>query len=96
MICAGILTYGDPDVVHAVRPRHRAYVHGLLESGRALSGGTLQPEFGGLFLYVVDSVDEARELARNDPFVTEGAVVRWEVHEYETHGVRPELLVVTG
>jgi uncharacterized protein len=96
MICVALLTYGDPDLVRDVRPHHRAYVHDLLESGMALSGGTLQPDVGGLFLYSVDTIDEARALVRDDPFVREGAATEWHVYEYQIHGVRPDLLVTTS
>jgi uncharacterized protein len=91
MIAACIMTYGEEDVVQRVRPAHHAYIHPLVEAGRVISGGTLQPDHGGLFLYRVADLDEARGIAEADPFVREGALASWELFEYEIRAARPDL-----
>ncbi len=48
-----------------------------------------------MFLYSVGDRAEAERVVADDPFVAEGAAKVAELHLFETHGVRPDLLHVT-
>jgi uncharacterized protein YciI len=86
----------DRDLVDSVRPRHRTYVGPLLTNGTVVVAGSFEPpDTGAIFLYSVGDRAEAERVVAGDPFVAEGAAKVAELHLYETHGVRPDLLHVT-
>jgi uncharacterized protein YciI len=66
----------DPDRVRAVAPKHAAYWRGLDLSNSL--GGPFADRSGGLITFEARSVEEAEQLAADDPFVREGLVAsRW-------------------
>jgi uncharacterized protein YciI len=68
----------DQDAVAAIRPTHRAYLHGLLEQGQLAAAGPFADGTGALFIYEADSIDAARDLADADPY-TQGGVIKEQV-----------------
>lgn len=82
---AVIYTYSDDaDARAAVRPRHRAYLGGLGEQGICLVAGAWAPDEppGGLLIFRAETKTEVAELVANDPFVTEGIVVKQRIHQW--------------
>lgn len=68
----------DPDRVRTVAPDHAAYWQGL-DLPNYL-GGPFADRSGGLITFEARSVQEAEQLAADDPFVREGLLAnRWEV-----------------
>ncbi|MGZ7022503.1 MAG: YciI family protein [Ilumatobacteraceae bacterium] len=66
----------DPDRVRAVAPEHAAYWRGL--DLPSYLGGPFADRSGGLITFDARSVEEAEQLAANDPFVVEGLLAnRW-------------------
>jgi uncharacterized protein YciI len=51
---------------------HIDYQHGLYDRGRLAMGGPWLDREGGMALFTVDSVDEARALTDADPLVQRG------------------------
>jgi uncharacterized protein YciI len=64
----------DLDAVAAARPVHRAYMKRLDEEGRLAAGGPFEDGTGALFVYRVDSVDEAGQIAADDPYTAAGVI----------------------
>jgi len=64
----------DLAAVAAARPVHRAYMKRLDEGGRLAAGGPFEDGTGALFVYRVDSVDEARQIAADDPYTAAGVI----------------------
>lgn len=65
-----------PDRVRAVGPEHAAYWQGLELSD--YRGGPFADRSGGLITFEARSVEEAEQLAADDPFVREGLLTsRW-------------------
>lgn len=66
----------DPDRVRAVAPQHAAYWQGL-DLPNYL-GGPFADRSGGLITFEARAVEEAEQLAVDDPFVREGLLAtRW-------------------
>src|SRR5262249_8633367 len=88
--------YGQLDVVARVRPAHFAYADDLRAKGKLAIGGPLLDDEGRrvglIFVYETASQEEARALARQDPFVLEGAIASFELHQWIIEGVNPALL----
>ncbi|KMM46799.1 MAG: YciI family protein [Cellulomonas sp.] len=71
------------DVRDVVRPRHRAYLAGLAESGALRGSG---PYVGGspgaLLIFSADDEAALRALLEADPFHLEGLIAATEVREW--------------
>jgi uncharacterized protein len=97
MIFVCIMDYAGVEVIAQARPRHRAYMHALIAQGKVIAAGSFAPEDdGGLFLYEAPSREAAELMVAEDPYVKEGAILKYRVREYEIHGANPGLLRVTG
>ena len=57
-----------------LRPDHRAWLAGLVESGTVLSTGPFADGSGALILMAAENPATARELFRSDPFQRAGLV----------------------
>lgn len=79
---AAILYMLDPEKNQELRPQHLDYLNGLAEQGKIFAKGPFVDGAGGLVIYTADSVDEAKELAENDPYVI-NKVRRLELHEWK-------------
>ena len=64
----------DQDVVAAIRPTHRAYLHGLLRRGQLAAAGPFADGSGALFIYEADDIATARGLAEADPYTLGGVI----------------------
>lgn len=88
-----------PDELKATLPRHLAYQKEMEEAGRLFLAGPMSDDTGehmigaGLIIYRAESMEDARELARNDPMHAEGirtfTLRKWLINEgsltFETH-----------
>ncbi|WP_454294870.1 YciI family protein [Salana multivorans] len=74
---------GSPEAMSEVRPEHRAFLRGLLESGQLLASGPLPDVPGALLL--VRGEDEAAALAllAPDPFQVAGFVAEVRVRRWD-------------
>ena len=70
----------------AVRPAHLELARASVARGELQLGGaapTGEPPFG-LLLFKAESAQVAEDFARADPYVAEGVVSAWRVHEWIT------------
>ena len=82
----------------AFRDQHLEKAWQASDRGELLLGGALaNPVDGAVLLFTADSSEVAENFARDDPYVTSGAVKRWYVREWATvagalahYPVRPE------
>lgn len=65
-----------------VLPRHVSYLDQLDQQGKVFRRGPFADGSGGLVVYIADSMEEAKEMAENDPHVVE-KVRRLELKEWK-------------
>ena len=85
---AAIQSVLDADKIEAARPSHLDYLERMLGEGHIHLRGRFPDGSGGLTIYRADTIDSARTLAENDPFVSSGAR-RVDLHEWDMKP-RPE------
>jgi uncharacterized protein len=86
----------DQDAVAAIRPTHRAYLHGLLENGQLAAAGPFADGTGALFIYEADDIDAARGLAEDDPYTRGGVIKQQTITPWVLVYSNPELLKQPG
>jgi uncharacterized protein len=74
----------DKAKIEAVRPAHRKYLTGLLQSGRLAAAGPFTDDSGALIVYEADTQEHAEELLKRDPFHDGGIFVRWTMKPWKT------------
>lgn len=70
----------------AVRNEHLRYAYALGEKGITWAGGPFKDNTGTLSIYAVNSLEEAREAKRKDPFYQNGYLYDDVYHEWMIHG----------
>jgi uncharacterized protein YciI len=80
-----ILGFDGPDgeakrKVH--RPAHLANLEPLSAQGRVVLAGPLTDKTGSLIVIEADSLEEAQQFAREDPYTVHGVFERVEVHPF--------------
>jgi uncharacterized protein YciI len=83
----------DPAAVSAIRPSHREYIARLSDEGKIVAAGPLADGTGGLFIYSAKDEEEARTLAKQDPYSTMGALASSTLICWTPVNVKPDLLV---
>ena len=73
MYAVAILAMKDPELNRQHRPAHLEYLAGLKAQGRVWVSGPFEQGLGGMVIYDVPSLEEARALAEADPLVRTGA-----------------------
>ena len=86
----------DPDLVVRVRPVHREYMDALIAGDHLVAGGPLADGGGALFIYEVDSLEEARQIVAEDPYTKEGVFADCELREWNVARAVPVLLTTTA
>ena len=76
------ITFGDPDRVPEVRPRHRAYLQQLLADGKLHESGPFVDGAGALIIYEVADEAEARAILAADPYTEAGVLGDVQVREW--------------
>lgn len=73
MLYVATLTIVDQELNTRVRPAHLQYLDQLYQEGKVAMAGPFTDKQGGMVIYKADSLEEAEQLAKNDPVVAEGA-----------------------
>jgi pimeloyl-ACP methyl ester carboxylesterase/uncharacterized protein YciI len=73
----------DQEAVDDLRPEHFEYMAGLLAEGKLAAAGSFADGSGGLFIYDMESFEDAKAAASADPFAAGGAFARYEVKPWE-------------
>lgn len=79
---AAILYMLDAEKNQEYRPQHLEYLAQLENEGKVFLKGPFLDGVGGLVIYKADSLQEAQEMAKKDPYVALG-VRRLELHEWK-------------
>jgi uncharacterized protein YciI len=89
---AALIEY-TPDAakIAAVRPQHREYLKGLLDTGRLAISGPFAGDGGGLLVYEAESMEEAEALLSNDPFAKAGVFASWKIQAWKVIMANPRL-----
>lgn len=67
------------------RNEHLKLAWNACNEGKMILGGALQePADRALLLFKGDSTEEAKQFAKNDPYVKNGLVTSWEVRPWKT------------
>ncbi|MCM3341459.1 MULTISPECIES: YciI family protein [unclassified Paenibacillus] len=69
---AAILEMKDASKNQTFRQQHLDYLDKLKEQGKLFAKGPFGDGSGGMVVYIADSMEEARQIAENDPYVVEG------------------------
>lgn len=72
----------DADRLAEVRPSHRAYLQGLVDTGQVVGGGPWVDGKGGLYIVKVADRTELDEILAADPYTTEGIAADRSVREW--------------
>ena len=78
---AAVLRVRDAEKNITVRPRHLSYLASAEAAGSVFARGPFTDGTGGLVIYRANSLEQARRLAEEDPYVVEGAR-ELELHEW--------------
>ena len=81
-----ILGFDGPDgqtkrKIH--RPAHLASLEPLSRDGKVILAGPFTDQAGSLIIIEADSLEEARRIAREDPYTIHGIFERVEVHPFQ-------------
>lgn len=71
ILYAAILKTIDKKKDEEILDIHKAYLQKYIDNGKIFAKGPFTDHSGGLVIYKVDSYEEAKELAENDPAVLE-------------------------
>jgi len=71
ILYAAILETIDPQKDAEILDEHKAYLQKYIDEGKIFAKGPFTDHSGGLVIYKVDSYEEAKKLAENDPAVLE-------------------------
>jgi len=77
-----LLTFGDAEKRLAARPRHRAYLEGLLAEGKLVASGPWADDTGAMIIYEAADEGEVRALLQADPFAEPGIVRDVQIKEW--------------
>ena len=86
----------DQAAVAAIRPTHRAHLHGLLDNGQLAAAGPFADGTGALFIYEADDIDAARGLAEADPYTLGGVIKQQTITPWVLVYSNPGLLEQPG
>jgi uncharacterized protein YciI len=94
---AAIHSYArNPDLIATHRPAHRAYLTGLIETGRLVVAGPFLDDSGALIVYEAESPEAAEALIKDDPFFAAGVFQTWDLKPWKTVFGNPGLLPPNG
>jgi uncharacterized protein YciI len=79
---AVMLPMKDQELSARYRQDHLDYLEARRLEGKIFANGRFSDGWGGLVIYKTETLEEAQQLANNDPFVLTGAR-NVEVHEWE-------------
>jgi uncharacterized protein YciI len=79
---AAVQSVLNVEKIEAVRPSHVEYLEKMVAEGKIHLRGKFPDGTGGLTIYRAATIEEAQQLAGDDPFVSSGAR-RLELHEWD-------------
>ncbi|UJF34430.1 YciI family protein [Paenibacillus hexagrammi] len=79
---AVLLPMKDEELSKEHRPAHLEYLEQRRSEGKIFANGRFVDGWGGLVIYKAESLEEAKQLAAEDPFVKLGAR-DCQVHEWD-------------
>ena len=65
-----------------VRPDHLAHLEPLARAGRIVVAGPFTDGSGSLIVFEAESIEDAKAIATNDPYVRRGVFASWEVRPF--------------
>ena len=71
ILYAAILKTIDKKKDEDILDIHKAYLQKYIDNGKIYAKGPFTDHSGGIVIYKVDSYEEAKELAENDPVILE-------------------------
>ncbi|WP_062046659.1 YciI family protein [Bacillus sp. JCM 19034] len=78
---AAILHMEKPELNQQYRKAHLDYLGKRKDEGKVFAMGPFVDGTGGMVIYEADSIDEAKQIASEDPYILAG-VRRLELHEW--------------
>lgn len=79
---ACFLSMKDEEKSQKYRPQHLDFLETMRQEKKVLMNGRFTDGAGGLVIYRAKSLDEAKELAEQDPYIQLGAR-EYDIHEWE-------------
>jgi hypothetical protein len=71
-----------PEEFAKLQNSHVGYLEDLKSKGKLFAAGPFTDFSGGLIIYQAESLEEAKALANNDPFVKGKVFVDYTIHEW--------------
>jgi len=81
---AAFLITEKQELMQEYRASHRGYLEEQTVNQKIFKKGPFTDGLGGMVIYIAESLEEAKQLAENDPLVIEGAV-RLELREWAAY-----------
>lgn len=83
MKAAAIIEYiEDIEKVKGTFTAHRNYLRTFLENGKLLAAGPFGNNSGALWILEVETIEEADEIVKGDPFVLADVIVSWKIRPF--------------
>lgn len=93
MTYAVTIQYGpDKSKIAEFRPPHRAYLRGLIDSGKVVIAGPFTDDSAGLIAYEAESEAEVEQIIKADPFYQNGVFQSWVIKPWRIVTVNRDLL----
>jgi uncharacterized protein YciI len=74
-----------PSELQETRSKHVRYYEDLASKGILWLAGSWADHTGGMQIFAVDSLEEAQQIQRNDPFFVNGTMYDDEYYEWQIH-----------
>ena len=83
MKVAAIIEYlQDKEKIKATFQEHRMYLRTFLENGKLRAAGPFADDAGTLWVLEVETVEEAEDIIKGDPFVSAGVFLSWKIRPF--------------
>ncbi len=83
MKVAAIIEYvGDKEKLKNTFTAHRNYLRTFLENGKLFAAGPFGDDSGALWILEVETIEEADEIVKGDPFVLAEVIVGWKIRPF--------------
>lgn len=81
---AAVIKYSqDAEKVARVRPAHRQYLTSLLQTGKLFASGPFTDDSGALIIYEAETLQQAEEILKADPFHGSGIFLSWDLRPWK-------------